>query len=411
MGMASLAALMLISLSWLLALGWLWQAVTALRGMPTLPDLTSPNLTQIASASLLPLPPSEGPHLTVIVPACNEETAIQATLRSLLASTGLRLQIVAINDRSTDRTGELIDQVAVELAQSISPHSLVVIHSRELPAGWLGKPHALQLGAQRAAAPWLLFTDADVLFAPRALELALRQAIVAQADHLVLVPTLISESVGEAAIQAALQALAQWPVRLWKVAEPRASDSVGVGAFNMVRNAVFQSLGGMVPLRMEVIEDMSLGWMVKRAGYRSCVALGPGLVTIRWIRGAFGIVTNMEKNGFAAFRFNVPLAAFASLGLALQALLPVAAIPAVGWTRWALPAALLTYAAVALSFHANRRMNGISPAAALLFAPAVAIITFAFLRSIALTLIRNGIKWRGTSYPLSELRRSAVPWR
>ena len=135
-----------------------------LWGMPRLTDLS-----KLDKESLPPLPKSDAPDLTVIVPGCNEEDSIEATLRSLLASTGLRLEIVAVDDRSTDRTGERMDAMAAEAAKS-GPHTLVVIHNQALPQGWLGKPHALKLGTDRATAPWLLMTDADVTFAPDALE-------------------------------------------------------------------------------------------------------------------------------------------------------------------------------------------------------------------------------------------------
>jgi glycosyltransferase involved in cell wall biosynthesis len=371
--------------------------------MPTLPDLT-----RIGPDALPPLPTSDGPHLTVVIPACNEEESIQATLRSLMSSTGIRLEIVAVDDRSTDRTGELMDEVAAEAAGGGGPHCLQIIHNRELPAGWLGKPHALALGARQAGAPWLLFTDGDVIFAPCALELALRQAIATKADHLVLVPTLIRQGIGEAAMQGTIQALVQWSCRMWKVADPGAKDFVGVGGFNLVRSEVFTRLGHFDTLRMEVVEDLSFGWMVKHAGYRSCVALGPGLARIRWIRGAFGIVAGIEKNGFAAFRYRLGLALAACLGLLVQILLPLAAIAAGGW---ALPAGLLTYACIALVFHANRQLSGVTPFAAVLFAPSAAIAGYAFLRSAVLTLARDGVTWRGTFYPLGELRRNAVRFR
>jgi glycosyltransferase involved in cell wall biosynthesis len=387
-------------LNWALAFGWLWHAIAALRGMPLLADLT-----RIDEATLPPLPAGDAPHLTVVVPACNEQDTIQAMLRLLLASTGLRLEIVAVDDRSTDRTGALMDEVAAEAASGGGPHRMKVIHNRELPAGWLGKPHALQLGAQCASAPWLLFTDGDVLFAPRALELALRQAMATKADHLVLVLSLIRKRVGEGAMQATIQALVQWYVRLWKVADPGARDFFGVGGFNLVRTETFTRLGGFSPLRMEVVEDINLGRMIKRAGYRSCVTVGPGLASIRWIDGPWGIVTNVEKNGFAAFRYRLWLSLAALLGVAIQVVMPLAAIAAGGW---ALPAGLLTYAGIALAFHANRRLNGVTPAAALLFAPSAAIAGYGFLRSVVLTLARNGVVWRGTHYPLDELRRNAA---
>jgi glycosyltransferase involved in cell wall biosynthesis len=372
---------------------------------------TLPDLTEVQTGAFPDLPRGDGPDLSVIVPACNEEAAIEQTLRSLigsrgLGSTGIRLEILAVDDRSTDRTGERMDAVASEARGSA--HELVVIHNAELPPGWLGKPHALELGVRHARAQWLLFTDADVTFAPEVLALALRHAIAEKADHLVLLPSLIREGIGESAMQGTIQALALWSMRPWKVRDAGVRDFLGVGGFALIRAEVLQGIGGLDRLRMEVIEDLSLGYLVKHSGYRSTVALGLGLVKVRWLRGFFGIVGNIEKNGFAAFRYRVWLAAAACFGLAMQA-----AVPLVGMAfgRWGVAAGLLTYAGIALSFHANRRLNGVSPLAAALFAPCVVVLAWAFLRSTVLTLARDGVDWRGTHYPLNELRRHAVQWR
>ncbi|MGA2539202.1 MAG: glycosyltransferase family 2 protein [Terracidiphilus sp.] len=223
----------------ILAIAWLWQALAALRGVPTLPDLTrfQPLRTDIewideaASSSST----SDAPDLTVIVPACNEEDSIEATLCSLLASTGLRLQIVAIDDRSTDTTGARMDAIAGEVAAAGGRHELQVIQNYELPVGWLGKTHALALGAERAKAPWLLFTDGDVIFDRRAAALALDFARKEKADHVVLIFTMEFKSIAETAVLAAFHALASWNVRLWKVADPKARDFFGAGGFNLVR--------------------------------------------------------------------------------------------------------------------------------------------------------------------------------
>jgi glycosyltransferase involved in cell wall biosynthesis len=400
---AHVAAWVFIFSCWLLALGWLWQAVAALRGMPTLPDLT-----RLDEAVLTTLPDCEGPHISVIVPACNEEDSIQATLRSLLASTGLELEIIAVDDRSTDKTGMLMDEVATEAAASGGKHRLVVVHNRELPAGWMGKAHALALGAARATAPWLLFTDGDLTFDPRAMALSLGYAEAVRADHVVLALTLEYKSNSEAAVFAAFQALAQWSLRLWKVADPRARDFFGAGGFNLVRREVLERLGGFESLRMEVVEDLRLGWKIKRAGYAQRIAVGPGLASIRWIKGALGIVGLLEKNGFAGLRYRIGLSLLAFLGLAVQILLPLAAVLSGGW---ATVAGLLIYASIALTYAANRRVTQASPWLAVVFAPAVAVFLFALMRSMILTLKRNGVIWRGTFYPLSELRRNAGNWR
>jgi glycosyltransferase involved in cell wall biosynthesis len=327
-----------------------------------------------------------------------------ATLQSLLASTGVGLQVIAVDDRSTDGTGACMESVAAEWRSSGGAHTLEVIHVQELPQGWLGKPHAMAIAAERARAPWLLFTDGDVLFVPNAMELALRQAQAVRADHLILVPTLILKSAGERAMLAAMQVLSQWTIRLWRVANPKAKDFMGVGGFNLIRHDAYRQVGGFEALRMEVLDDLRLGWKVKRAGLRQHVALGPGLVRIRWIEGSLAVVRLVEKNGFAVYRFRLGLTLLACIGLALHAVFPVVAMIVGGWTALA---GVLTYAGIAMVYEGNRRVTQVSAWHAVLFAPAVAVVIIAFLRSALLTLTRGGVMWRGTLYPLSELRRAA----
>jgi glycosyltransferase involved in cell wall biosynthesis len=398
MNTAYLAWLAFEGMCWLLAAAWLVQAGLVARGMPTLPDLTKmgDELPAVAAGA--------GPDVTVVVPACNEEATIVATLQSLLASTGVGLQVIAVDDRSTDGTGACMESVAAEWRSSGGAHTLEVIHVQELPQGWLGKPHAMAIAAERARAPWLLFTDGDVLFVPNAMELALRQAQAVRADHLILVPTLILKSAGERAMLAAMQVLSQWTIRLWRVANPKAKDFMGVGGFNLIRHDAYRQVGGFEALRMEVLDDLRLGWKVKRAGLRQHVALGPGLVRIRWIEGSLAVVRLVEKNGFAVYRFRLGLTLLACIGLALHAVFPVVAMIVGGWTALA---GVLTYAGIAMVYEGNRRVTQVSAWHAVLFAPAVAVVIIAFLRSALLTLTRGGVMWRGTLYPLSELRRAA----
>jgi glycosyltransferase involved in cell wall biosynthesis len=410
MGTGHVARLIVLVLSSLGLLRWLWQAVAVVRGMPTLPDLLRPAPT--GSNLTIEAEPAPGatantlPDLTVIVPACNEEASIQATLRSLLRSTGARLQIVAVNDRSTDGTGALMDEIAAEAHQG-GPHTFEVIHNRELPEGWLGKTHALALGTAHATAPWLLFTDGDVIFDPRAVALTLEYTRRERADHVVLLLTLVQTGIGGAAVFAALQALGNFQNRLWKVADPKARDFFGAGGFNLVRREVYESVGGFEALRMEVVEDLRLAWKIKRAGFAQRIVLGPGLARIRWINGALGIVGLIEKNGFAAMRYKVGVSLLMFFSFAMAIALPIAAIAVGGW---GIAIGLVIYALMAVAYAANRRVTQVSPWLVLLFAPAASIVLFALVRSMGLTLWRGGVEWRGTRYPLDELRRNAGPW-
>src|SRR5450631_3019714 len=331
-------SLAILVAAWAIAIDWFLRSIGALRGMSTMLDLT-----EIDTKAFPALPESGEPHLTVIVPARDEADSIERTLRSLLAQTGVQLQIIAVDDRSTDGTGETMNALAAEFVRRIE-----VLHIRELPEGWLGKPHALAQGIAQAHAPWLLFTDGDVFFAPGALHLALQTAIHAKADHFVLGPTLECETVTEKAIQAIVQTLGHRAARLWKVGDRRAKDGFGIGGFSLVRAEALAAVGGVHRVRMEVV---ALGWLMKRELKRhSLIVLGPGLVRIRWIRGPFGIVRLLEKNAFAGMRYSVPIVTVACIALLLHALVPLAAL---GLGPWGIAAGALFYLSVALTIRAN----------------------------------------------------------
>jgi len=163
----------LLIFDWLIVLFWTLLILSTLRNLPRVPNL-------LHRRYLRPLEPSPLPLISVIVPARNEEASIEATVRALLATASVPVHVIAINDRSSDSTGAVMDRIAAE-----APSRLTVIHITNLPPGWLGKPHAMALAARQATTPWLLFTDADVLFAPDTLLRALNLAQDENADHLV----------------------------------------------------------------------------------------------------------------------------------------------------------------------------------------------------------------------------------
>lgn len=387
---------------WFLLAFWLGQCWSAWRGARRMMDASRMNIED------LPISPStDGPQISILVPACNEEKVIAETIRSLLAQTGVRLEIVAINDRSTDGTGRILDEIAKEYA---GPHCFRVIHNRALPEGWLGKPHALWLGAAECTADWLLLTDADMRFAPRALEWALRVALREKADHLCMIPEQECRGAGEAGVQSALMLTALWANRLWKVDDPRTRDFFGMGCFTLVRREALARVSGLEALRMQVTEDLALGWMVKHSGMRSRVVIGRELVRIRWITGWFGLVKLLEKNGFTVFGYSMGLCLAALLGVAIHVLIPLCGLATGAWGR-----TLAIYAVIVLTQAAVRRINGVSPWAALLFAPCASLVGFAVLRSMVLTVWRDGVTWRGTHYSLRRLRaqdfRRNPAWR
>jgi hypothetical protein len=305
-----------------------------------------------------------------------------------------------VNDRSCDRTGEIMDRLAAGDAR------LRVLHIADLPAGWLGKTHALWRAAQQTQGEWLLFTDADVSFRPDALRRALAYAQQERADHLVLIPTPLLHSVGERMLLAFFQSLFFFGHRPWKVADPKARDHMGVGAFNLVRRSAYEGIGTHQALRMDVLDDMKLGKLVKQKGFAQRNVVGRGLVTLHWGRGAMGVVGNLTKNMFALMLYRWPRTLGAAFLLLLLNLGPFAgALLAPGWSRIGYGVAV---AAIAVLYSGIARHLGISRLYFLLHPAAGLLFTYTLLRS-ALHVARNGgVVWRGTRYSLEELKKGLV---
>jgi glycosyltransferase involved in cell wall biosynthesis len=386
--------------AWGIAAAWLSRVIPALWMLPRVPNLLEPTQASADAAG----DPATWPSVTVIVPAKDEAVAIEPSLRSLLCCDYPKLQVIAVDDRSTDATGRLMDEVA---SSPDSQGRLRVLHVKELPEGWLGKPHAMALAAEGAGSDWLLFTDADVLFDPRSIRLAIQYAEQSHGDHMVLYPTLILRGVAEKMLIGFFQSVSALAGRPWKIADPRATkDYIGVGAFNLIRRPVYEALGGYAELRMEVLEDMRLGFRAKREGYAQRVAFGKDLVRIRWAESAWGILNNLTKNLYSTFRFRTSLLLAACVGMFLMCLTPFVALFFPGAALWA---GIVTLAALLLLNLRYWRLTDISPLYLALFPIGTLLFVGTLLRSMMLVLWRGGVLWRGTLYPLKELRRQAGP--
>jgi len=377
----------------ILALAWIWRLSDAALGMPKLADISRPEWDRTAPGN---------PRVSIIVPACNEAADIEATLVRLLDLDYENYEVIAVDDRSTDRTGEIIEKVASDT----SPGRLTAVRISELPPGWMGKPHAMWSAANRATGDWLLFTDADVLFKADALRRAVAYAEAESADHLILFPRMIMKRPGERMMIAFFQTLFVFGHRPWKVADPRTKDHMGVGAFNLVRRRVYEAVGTYKALRFEVLDDMKLGKVVKTAGYAQRNVFGANLISIRWAKGAMGVVDNMTKNFFALMSFQWPRALVSCFALAFLNLMPFAGVLlAHGWARLGYAVALFSMFSI---YAGMSTKSDIPPYYFLLHPVSTALFVYTMLRSTFLTLGQGGITWRGTFYPLKELRSGMV---
>jgi glycosyltransferase involved in cell wall biosynthesis len=380
----------------LLAAIWLVPVLQLVLHFHEVADLTQPAWD----------PPKEVvlPSLTIVVPARNEEAEIEEALRSLLQLDYPQYQVVAVNDRSTDRTGEIMERLA---ADSAAQNKLRVVHVRELPTGWLGKVHAMWLGAQQAGLQfkpeWLLFTDADCVFAPDSLRRAMHYALQTGADHLVLFPTAHMHTLGERMMISFPQVMSSFAMRPWKVRDPNARDHMGVGAFNLVRRTAYETIGTYEKLRLEVVDDIKLGEAIKKSGLHQDVVFGPGLVTLRWAVGAAGVVANLEKNLFAFLQFRIALVLAVCATTSFLCIGPFAGFfLAAGWAR--APFAL-AIALIAIAYTYAGRYMASSPLLFLTCPIAAIVFAYATLQSAFIALRDGAVTWRGTKYSLDELKK------
>ena len=377
-----------------IAMAWSVRTADMLRNLPSVA-----NLTKIGWQDA----PASGPSLTVIVPARNEAANIAATIESLLQSDYRNLEIIAVNDRSTDATGTILDGVAARW-----PHTLRVIHVEELADGWVGKTYAMQLAMEQATSEYVLFTDADIQFSPVILRKAVAYAERTGAAHLVVMPTTLVKSWREGVVLGLLQVLGLWVARPWRVSDPKARyDVIGVGAFNMVRRETLLALGGLEPQRMVILEDVHLALRFKAENLPQRVAVAPGQVLVHWAKGLRGLVSVMTKNLFSGMNFNPLLLMLAALWVVLFFLVPLAGF---AWWYTILPAAVVMFA-IAACYRTLSMYSLIHAGYGWLYPLAVVVFLYVMLQSMVSAFLIGGVRWRGTKYSLNELREHNHPRR
>ena len=370
------------------ALCWISLLLRAARHIGTVPRIKD-------QPSDLPGP--AWPSLAVVFAARDEEAGVERAVRSLLAQDYPDLRVVAVDDRSTDRTGALLDTLAV------ADSRLRVIHICTLPAGWLGKTHALQVGAEAADAEWLLFTDADVIFSPGSLRRAVGLAVRQQhTDLLVVAPDMVTETFAERVFLAFFLLLLAINSPPWLVTDRRSKAAVGAGAFDLVRAGAFRSVGGFERIALSVDDDLRLGQVLKFAGYHVVLAMGQDEVFVRWHVGLGGMIRGLEKNFFAALDFRPGQAVLVGLFLAWVGVLPwLGLVVGPWWTRLVCAGGI---GAVALSLSQARGQNGMAWYHGLFLPVGAVALMIALYRSTWLTYRRGGVRWRGHLYPLPVLR-------
>ncbi len=343
-------------------------------------------------------PASSITKVSIIVPACNEEDNIEQAIRSLLQQDYPHLQIIAVNDRSTDSTGKIL----CTLSQQYPKLKILNIH--KLPPGWLGKNNALHQGAKLADGEYLLFTDGDVSMEPSTLSRAVSRMAAEQLDHLAII--FRNSTRGSLLNGMIIDALGGLFLLLkpWRVKNPESKYFMGIGAFNMVKTTCYQKLGGHNLFRMHPIDDIMLGKLIKERGFRQECIRGEQFISVPWYQGSGEMIDGLMKNVFSLYNYNLFYLLVAAIIMISFTILPFwAALFSEGSSSY------LFIASVFLRFliHLTAgRFLGAPLSSVLWFLITPYLMLFIMMKGYRLTLKNNGIIWRGTHYSLKELRKS-----
>jgi hypothetical protein len=373
----------------LLWLGVAWELVRGNRRMR--------NLTTVGSTAADRI---HWPKVSIVIAARNEGRTIGAAVPTMLQLDYPDLELIAVNDRSEDDTGAVLDRLAA------ADSRLRVEHIRELPPGWIGKTHAMHHGAARAGGEWILFTDADIHFQPEALRRAIAGAEAGRLDLLAAVPQLNEHGHLLGICVNAFSFLFTLGIRPWRIPDPHSAAHGAVGAFTLVRTAKYRAFGGHAPVRLRPDDDIKLGKLFKTRGARCELLHGAGMLSVSWYATVGGMIRGLTKNSFAGADYRVwvpPLGAAALIGLMLW---PVAALFVATGPAWWLNAGsvaiILWLGCDQTGFTGGRRWHG------LLLPVGVAIFSYILLRSMVVTHWQGGVTWRGTHYPLADLKANRL---
>ncbi len=370
-----------------LATSLLWLiASLAMRRLPALEPLTS----------------SE-PLVSVVLAVRDEGARLETTIRRLFAQRHVRIQVVAVDDRSRDDTPLLLERLRGEFA------ALHPVRVETLPQGWLGKCHALHQGSASATGDWLLFSDGDIWLTPDVVRRAVAAAEREGVEHVALTPHVRPTNGQPAsflyeACLIPLQTVLSLPLFLANRDHPKGFG--GIGAFNLLRTAVYRGFGGHAAIRMDVADDMKLGVLVRRAGGRSRFFVGNDDVRCDYANDLRGLVKALEKNNFAAVGYDTRKIVIATAlwgGLWLLAMLG----PLAGTTAGV--AAFLALSSLAVTGVVQARLTQMRPAAGLLMPFTILFGAVTMWNSVIVTLRQGGIRWRDTFYPLAALRAGSLP--
>ena len=341
---------------------------------------------------------ANAPKISVCVPARNEERGIKGCLKSLLNQNYSNFEVITVDDHSTDHTGIILHALSKE------EPNLKVLKGADLPNGWLGKPFALHQAYKVAQGEFILFTDADPVFKPIALNTAVHIMCERELDLLTLMPQAEFGSFWERAVQPVIFGFIASLTRFRNVNNPGHKSAMGFGAFLMFRRSAYEKIGGHEAGKADVLEDVLIAKRAKQAGLKLLVADAKQLFSIRMYYGLKEIWLGWQKNMFLAMRGSVLRAVWNILMVLVFLVTPyiILAVNIIEQTGWfwigiALFGVVLVAAACCKTcdeLKLKRNTAALFPLGALIMAAIMA-------NSMFHTLVRKKTQWRGRVYPVN----------
>jgi cellulose synthase/poly-beta-1,6-N-acetylglucosamine synthase-like glycosyltransferase len=379
----------LIGVLWLVAFAWLVMLVLTVRGLSRQRSLLATNDLRLTT--------TEAPLVSILVPARNEQhRVLEDSIRSILAQDYERFEVIAVNDRSTDSTGAILETLAQ------NDERLRVIEGAELPPGWLGKPYAMQQALNHARGEWILATDADMIFEPAALRTALDRMLEAKGDALTLIPRFEAHSFWERVMIPTWEWVFLMFTVFYRINDPKTDRAAAIGGFFLIRRAALERVGGYEGLKDEVMEDVRLAERIKRSGALLSIDRAPAMIRTRMYRTFREMWECSTKNWFSGMNFSLPLALSSVISMYLGAVVPplIALAAAIAIASGAdlssifVPAALSWLVQVLVMAISSRR-SGVSPLYALTAPLGLGLIyAMLFDSSVRITTGR-GVTWKG----------------
>lgn len=340
------------------------------------------------------------PQVSILIAARNEEKNIAEALQSILQLDYPDFEILLVNDRSTDHTGEILEKIA--RANPI----LRPLHITALPKGWLGKNHALYRAAQAATGELLLFTDADIVMHPATLRNAVQYLREQRLDHLTASPALKMPGVWLNLFAGFFNMAFFMYAQPWKVKNPHSHKFIGVGAFNLIRAAIYRAIGTHQAIALRPDDDMKLGKLVKQHDGKSEFLHGTRMFRVEWYDSLGAVIQGLEKNIFAGLDYKLWPVIYGTIANFIFWVWPFSGIFLTTGPAQIINLIIVAIILLIYSYGAGigklPRWYGIGvPVAALFF-------IFLLWNSTLKTLFNRGINWRGTFYPLTELKANRV---